>query len=92
MKKSGIRYVQFLDVDKDYAYLRFVFYDGGEYRFWGRVCEDGRVVDTRERVLCRIDKEKARRFRELIAREIRKKYAVCKEVVSNALGFTQDSS
>lgn len=87
MKKSYIKYVQFLDVDKDYAYLKLVFNDGGEYRFWGKVYEDGRVVDTEDRILCRIDKQKAKKFREAMFREIRKRYATMKEELGDALGI-----
>lgn len=66
-----VRRLELLEVDKDLSHVRVVF-DGFYHDLWCSVCQDGRVLDERGKLLFRISKPLAKACLEMIDAERRR--------------------
>lgn len=64
-----VRRVELLEVDKDMSYIRIVS-DDFVYELWCKVCQDGRVLDAKGKLLFRLNKHLAKTFLDMIDKEL----------------------
>ncbi len=71
--------LQVKSFDKDGMVFMRVRTDRGGFSLWGRIKDDGRVVDERGAVLFRIKPEQAKRIRERVKGKLQYTFSVSRQ-------------